>query len=979
MRRFRLVLVALLTFGLVTGASFLKKAFSVTLCSLLFFNSTACYRWSDPGRVSAAIPTIEEAAPPETPQEIAIPPIIRQAPIDLQDSLAEDFVISRQTPYRSGRNEILVTSPSTGTEQRYQINLPGTGDFQLYEAAFSNVSINNPSQVVEGGTSQLSAAQIQAKLKSFKITFNNDNLPAEVVLADGTKAEFTNTEAVIRSPNGQVVETVPISSAGFPTDRNIAAKSYAKVGEADSLLLAQSNQSGCQGNIRNKLARLADDMTGKGETIKAAANSDEAMLMTWVLTFGARAMKESISDRNVKLEEVACQPPVQCNQPQMYEGGSEIRTDLFQLPVGTNRQVSLEYQFYQIPDRLELSYEGEIIFDVGPASGRSTQTISSLPDGAGYVGIRLIGNDNSNTKWWYTISCAGEKPQELGIDRWWATAGDSEPMIVNWTVEIPQNAEGEYQLEVHVTGRNSWNLTDGSTVTVDQGAPILLGGWKEWLGSVDIGNLKPGYHIIKIDGFKVPDEPTIEEVRFKLDGNAEPHPELTALFIADREPYKGSDAKTLAEKYAPILYFDKGEIGENKPEGYPTSSSINETWGRTENKPSPKGDSTQSIDLSSYGDSPTYCATQINEIYALVSSDDSGNIAINYYFHYPRSNWKYYDGFNTHQGDWEGVTVFINGNEEKVAFSQHVSTSGSYGGMIVPLDLLDRPKSDEKKFNVYVGLGGHASYPFQGITGWRYPYIAGSANREFHKGDLKVCGSGISANVEVLSHVGRFSSTPDSQDYQKYAWLLFPGLWGNDGSAPRGPLFLDSNTYDFDIRKDEGLGVRWFNPWGWAQRYLKELTPGINDWSTIDQFIVLGNEGNNTLIADEKRSILRGGDGNDIYKLEDGLGEDINGSFIEDTGGDNDSLILEDYDSPIRAPVNHIISLSGLVKNQIGLYRDGTALIIDISQDGQVRYAEDLTLLDFFDDSSDANPGKGFIETVGNLRGSDILSFFRNN
>lgn len=410
MQRFRLVLVALLTFGLVIGGAFLKKTLSVTLCSLLFFHSTACYTWSDSGRVSAAVPAIEEAVPPETPQEIAIPPIIRQAPIDLQDSLAEDFVISRQTPYSSGRNEILVTSPSTGTEQRYQINLPGTGDFRLYEAAFSNVSINNPSQVVEGGASQLSAAQIQGKLKSFKITFNSDNLPAEVVLADGTKAEFTNTEAVIRSPNGQVVETVPISSAELPTDGNVAAKSYAKVGEADSLLLAESNASGCQGNIRNKLARLADDMANKGDKIKAAANSSEAMLMTWVLTFGSRAMKESISDRNVKLEEVACQPPVQCNQPQMYEGGSEIRTDLFQLPVGTNREVSLEYEFYQIPDRLELSYEGKIIFDVGPASGRSTKTISNLPDGAGYVGIRLIGNDDSNTKWWYTISCSGKAP-----------------------------------------------------------------------------------------------------------------------------------------------------------------------------------------------------------------------------------------------------------------------------------------------------------------------------------------------------------------------------------------------------------------------------------------------------------------------------------------------------------------------------------------------------------------------------------------
>ena len=63
--------------------------------------------------------------------------------------------------------------------------------------------------------------------------------------------------------------------------------------------------------------------------------------------------------------------------------------------------------FYTIPDRLELYHEGKIIFEVGPTSGRSTQKISQIPNGVAYVGVKLIGNEDTGTKWWYTISCEG--------------------------------------------------------------------------------------------------------------------------------------------------------------------------------------------------------------------------------------------------------------------------------------------------------------------------------------------------------------------------------------------------------------------------------------------------------------------------------------------------------------------------------------------------------------------------------------------
>lgn len=43
MHRFRLIIIALITFLFVTGTAFLRKAFALMLCGILSFNSVACY------------------------------------------------------------------------------------------------------------------------------------------------------------------------------------------------------------------------------------------------------------------------------------------------------------------------------------------------------------------------------------------------------------------------------------------------------------------------------------------------------------------------------------------------------------------------------------------------------------------------------------------------------------------------------------------------------------------------------------------------------------------------------------------------------------------------------------------------------------------------------------------------------------------------------------------------------------------------
>lgn len=400
MKRSKFARIFLGTSLAVALAPLLRNVLSIALCGLLLTNSSTCYVWSGSQLAKAA------DLPNET--HIAIPPIIRPPSINLQDALPSDFVVSRQTPYSSGRNEILIVSPSTGTEQRFEINLPNTGSFRIYQASFSNVQVADPSIVVRDGVS-LSPADIQAKLANFTITFDSNNSPDSATLADGTKAEFSASTVVVRSADGRVIETVVISSLLPPDDLTALLKS-------SNQTIAQGNS--CVGRIRDQIYTLGQKNGTIADALKNA-KSDEGKAFAWTLTYGKRALEDSLvaGTRNQTLQEIACNPPVQCNQEQRYQGGSVIRTDLFQLPGGRDQRVDVKYEFYDIPDRLEIYLNGEMYGSIpdgtGYISGNSSKPFV-LPNGAAYVGVKLIGNEDSNTKWWYTISCSGESvPADL--------------------------------------------------------------------------------------------------------------------------------------------------------------------------------------------------------------------------------------------------------------------------------------------------------------------------------------------------------------------------------------------------------------------------------------------------------------------------------------------------------------------------------------------------------------------------------------
>lgn len=134
---------------------------------------------------------------------------------------------------------------------------------------------------------------------------------------------------------------------------------------------------------------------------------------------------------------------------------------------------------------------------------------------------------------------------------------------------------------------------------------------------------------------------------------------------------------------------------------------------------------------------------------------------------------------------------------------------------------------------------------------------------------------------------------------------------------------------------------------------------------------LFGEAGNDTLIGGTGRHFLAGGEGNDIYVLN--ASREGGGVQLDDSSG-IDILRFTDA-SP---------ALKSLTPGVMGFSRLGysTDLWVDLNRNGEIDYVvdgneiifQDLQILNFFGGSHSNTPGSGFIETIGNLSGADILA-----
>nr|MDJ0661384.1 SdrD B-like domain-containing protein [Crocosphaera sp.] len=124
---------------------------------------------------------------------------------------------------------------------------------------------------------------------------------------------------------------------------------------------------------------------------------------------------------------------------------------------------------------------------------------------------------------------------------------------------------------------------------------------------------------------------------------------------------------------------------------------------------------------------------------------------------------------------------------------------------------------------------------------------------------------------------------------------------------------------------------------------------------------IIGNDYDNVLTGGGGADTIEGGLGNDTYVFDPATAA---GSRIQDVDG-MDTLNL----------MGATLTLDELAAGTIGLDRFGSSLLIDISQDGVGNATDDLTIVDFFAGSG-TSAGVGFVETIHNLDGNDILNWF---
>ncbi|MDA1209216.1 MAG: hypothetical protein O2904_04270 [bacterium] len=392
------------------------------------------------------------------------------------------------------------------------------------------------------------------------------------------------------------------------------------------------------------------------------------------------------------------------------------------------------------------------------------------------------------------------------IDRWYATAGE-EPIDVTWS--LPITVPGEYFLQIH---GQSWDFDSAllSTSSGDVQLSSVVGAVNSDVFTIDA----PGNYALTLKGVGVPVDVGVDEITFSLVYNSNLNvgetPPVTSkfhsMFVVDHAEQfdetsvfmlEGGEVMTgvtsLINHFSPVLHFAEGEQFDTP---YSVDSILQNSDGVS------TGDANGELVVSQ-----TLADTE-GKIYGSVLQEGD-KLAINYYFFFPMSNWAEHDGYNTHQGDWEGATVFLEKNDagewvpEEVGLAQHVKVGDGPTDESDGLDLVNWEDAinDSGKLRIYVGLGGHASYSDSGTTPWFLGW----------KDEIHISSDeGRSFDAVYLGRVN--SNLSDSVD-----WIRSSAHWGSfdldgirfpfDGdSAPRGPVFEDNGF----------TTSRWFNPWEWV-------------------------------------------------------------------------------------------------------------------------------------------------------------------
>ena len=485
------------------------------------------------------------------------------------------------------------------------------------------------------------------------------------------------------------------------------------------------------------------------------------------------------------------------------------------------------------------------------------------------------------------------------LERWWATAGDP-PLTITWSVTLTESSGTSYQLSVDMQESSDWILLPGTVVTVDGGdlSSPLVGSLQpvpvvNVVYTALIGPLDPGEYSVSF-AVPVPVQADVGAVQLMLVANGTTsHRRLEGFLIADHQeqftpfivtaPGGGtqpiSSAQQLVSLFAPALHFDS--ISERFQEPLDAQGVLDNPLAFLGVN---RGNSEQEMDLSRYDDA----VFGAQAIYGSVldragvvpsrcepsSTLPAAEIAVSYWFYYPaeqlgRAQRIQHPRRGLGRCDCVSAPEWIRVPSEpgriRAAFEELLGIDAGDlrldGGETVCWPLVELNAGGGPL--VFVGLGGHASYPESGMTFWVTPALPDPIRPEYHRGFLPV----VTAPAQYLGRVGGEAAAN---------WLLYPGTWGANVSgpgnaAPSGPAFQPHG---------DARGLRWLDPWDWSDGFNVVPDPSL---ATI--------AGNTTITGSETTLITNGIDASVSFTFD--VEAPTTGLYFEftfDQSGDGDVL-----------------------------------------------------------------------------------------
>jgi tetratricopeptide (TPR) repeat protein len=410
----RLLFISILScLGVIFGSGILKKALSISLCGLLGFNSIGCIPfWSDESRVNATLVTTKSESTISNMLKVKVPKVIgeipklRKAELDLPN----DFQVVSQMPFSSGKREIVMVSFSTETEVVYTTTLAGVEDFQLFSLEFKTRGIDLRPLFVRNNI-QGDTNEIESLLKKFKIFFKDSSV-SEIVFADESSIEFNGNEAIIKSPKGKVLEKIQLlikNNINQSTKNIQLINKSTESKEVFNYGLLAKKKSNYEIAINTYLSKLANNISSQVEqliTSNASVYNSIINAAKNAIIAASQGIVELGENRTAAT--TLSQFPVKCNE-KVVSRGSEIRTDLLEISQDSNpKEVTIKYDFFDIPDKIEAFYDGQKLFTIGTKTGSGSEKYK-LPSTVKQVVIKVTGNQqDKSTKWNYKVSCSSQ-------------------------------------------------------------------------------------------------------------------------------------------------------------------------------------------------------------------------------------------------------------------------------------------------------------------------------------------------------------------------------------------------------------------------------------------------------------------------------------------------------------------------------------------------------------------------------------------